>query len=128
VTKEVELFFKEIVRLHGMPKNITLETIKSFLEDSFRRKSHASNHIYKEKENESGTLKLCVLGDQVLVHLRKYQFPTRTCNKLKCKNRGPCTILKKFSDISYQEELPKGMDISHLFNVVGIYMYPCIYV
>jgi hypothetical protein len=50
-------------------------------------------------------------------------FPQAEYNKLKYKKIRLCKILKKFGDNVYQIELPEGIDISHIFNVLDLYQY-----
>lgn len=56
-------------------------------------------------------------------HLRKEIFRKRECNKLKMKKIGPSRILKFFSTNAYELELPMGIGISPVFNVVYSYPY-----
>jgi hypothetical protein len=44
-------------------------------------------------------------------------------NKLKMKNIGPCKVIRKFGANAYEIELPDGVGISLIFNVVDLYPY-----
>lgn len=59
-----------------------------------------------------------------MVHLRKERFPIRTYNKLRMKKFGPYKILKRHnSGNAYEVELPGGINISSLFNIVDLTKY-----
>jgi hypothetical protein len=66
---------------------------------------------------------LCIVGDLILVHLRKERFPRETYNKLKMKKIGPCKVIRKVGANTYEIELPNGVRISPIFNVEDLYPY-----
>jgi hypothetical protein len=39
------------------------------------------------------------------------------------KNIGPCRVIRKFGANTYEIELPDGVGISPIFNVVDLYPY-----
>jgi hypothetical protein len=102
-----EDFAAEMEKLHSQ--------IKGQLESSNQKYKHRANQHHRELQFE--------VGDQVLAHLRKERFPRGTYNKLKMKNIGPCKILQKFDENSYEIELPDRVGISPIFNVSDLYHY-----
>ena len=42
---------------------------------------------------------------------------------MKMKKIGPCKILRKFYENTYEIELPDGVGISSIFNVSNLYPY-----
>jgi hypothetical protein len=59
----------------------------------------------------------------ILAHLRRERFLRGTYNKLKMKKIGPCKVLKKFWANAYEIELPNGIVISPIFNILDLYPY-----
>jgi hypothetical protein len=59
----------------------------------------------------------------ILAHLRKERFPRGTYNKMKMKKIGPCKVIRKFGANAYEIELPDGVRISSIFNVMDLYPY-----
>ena len=39
------------------------------------------------------------------------------------KNIGPCKVIRKFGENTYEIELPNGVGISPIFNVADLYPY-----
>ena len=64
------------------------------------------------------------VGDEVMVHLRKENFPVGTYNKLKMKKFGPCNIVKRhYSGNAYEVELPIELNIFLVFNILDLIEY-----
>jgi hypothetical protein len=93
------------------------------LHDRVREKLHDNNQKYKNRVDQKRREVKFEVGDEVLDHLRKERFPRGTHNKLKMKNIGQCTILRKFVANAYEIELPDNVGISSIFNVVDLYPY-----
>lgn len=93
------------------------------LQEDVKDRFQESSRKYKQRENMKRREKEFQVGDLVIVYLRKEIFPDKTYNKLKMRTIGLCRIVRKFSTNAYEIELPKGIGISPIFNVVDLYPY-----
>ena len=59
----------------------------------------------------------------VLAYLRRDKFPKVEYYNMKMKKIGPCRIFRKFLANDYELEMPTGVGISPIFNVVYLYPY-----
>jgi hypothetical protein len=82
-----------------------------------------SNQEYKHRADQKKRHLQFEVGDMVLAHLRKERFLKGTYNKLKMKKIGPCRVLRKFGENTYELELQEGMGISPIFNISDLYPY-----
>ena len=93
------------------------------IHEQVKQKLQDNNYKYKLRANVKRREVNFEVGDLVLAHFRKERFPRGQYNKLKLKKIGPCKILRKFSTNAYDLELPTGIGISPIFNVVDFYPY-----
>jgi hypothetical protein len=93
------------------------------LHGQIKERLQSSSQEYKRREDQHKQELQLEVGDLILAHMRKERFPRETYNKLKMKNIGPCKVIRKFGANAYEIELPDGVRISPIFNVLDL--YPC---
>jgi hypothetical protein len=93
------------------------------LQTEVKQRLQKSNQEYKCRADQRKRQLQFEVGDMVLAHLRKEMFPRGTYNKLKMKKIGPCRVLRKFGENTYELELQEGMGISPIFNISDLYPY-----
>jgi hypothetical protein len=93
------------------------------LQTEVKQRLQKSNQEYKCRADQRKRQLKFEVGDMVLAHLRKEMFPRGTYNKLKMKKIGPCRVLRKFGENTYELELQEGMGISPIFNISDLYPY-----
>jgi hypothetical protein len=82
-----------------------------------------SSQEYKRRADQHRRRLQFEVGDLILAHLRRERFPRGTYNKLKMKKIGPCKVLKKNGENDYEIELPDGIGICPIFNILDLYQY-----
>lgn len=80
-----------------------------------------NSQTYKQQEDLKWREVQFNVGDEVLTHLHKEHFYRGAYNKPKYKKIGPCKVLQEFSVNAYEIQLPLGIGISPIFNVVDLF-------
>ncbi|XP_024014001.1 uncharacterized protein LOC112088080 [Eutrema salsugineum] len=112
------LFFRDIVRIHGMPRTIVSDRVtktsldgktKAELVKQIHEKARANieekTKQYVKHANKSRRKLTFEEGDLVWVHLRKERFPAERNSKLMPRVDGPFEIIRKINDNAYQLDL-----------------------
>jgi hypothetical protein len=93
------------------------------LHNKIKERLRSSSQEYKCREDQHRKELQFEVGDLILAHLRKERFPRGTYNKVEMKKIGPCKVIRKFGTNAYEIELPDGVGISLIFNIVDLYSY-----
>jgi hypothetical protein len=93
------------------------------LHSRIKERLQNSSQEYKRRADQHRRELQFEFGDLILAHLRKERFPRGTYNKLKTKKIESCKVIRKFGANAYEIELPDGVGISLIFNVVDLYPY-----
>lgn len=83
----------------------------------------ASNERYKVLLDISIWYQVFSECDLVMVYVRRDRFPIWTYHNLKYKKIGPCRVLKKINDNSYDIDLKAFLDVFPIFNVSNLYTF-----
>ncbi|TYK15114.1 Zinc finger, CCHC-type [Cucumis melo var. makuwa] len=117
-----DLFFKEVVRLYGIPSSIVSDRDVNFLnvksKAEFVKKLHKQVQERIEKHNDKvakrvnqGRIPLILKsGDWVWVHFQKEHFPNQRKSKLHPRRDGPFQVLEKVNDNAYKVDLRGNFD------------------
>jgi hypothetical protein len=93
------------------------------LHNQVKESLQSSSQEYKHRADQHRRQLQFEVGDLILAHLIKERFPIGPYNKLKMKKIRPCKVLKKFGANAYDIELPDGIRISLIFNILDLYPY-----
>lgn len=63
------------------------------------------------------------VGDLVWVHLKKERLPNGKYTKIMQRKIGPCQILKKYGQNSYEIQIPLDLGLSPIFNVCNLTLF-----
>ncbi|XP_073153471.1 uncharacterized protein [Henckelia pumila] len=115
-----DLFFNEIVRLHGMPKNLMslpmservnmdgkkkAEFVK-ILHEKVRANIEKKNLQYTKQANKGRKKVVFEPGDWVWLHLRKEHFLEKRRSKLLPRGDGPFQVVERSNDNTYKLDFP----------------------
>uniref|UniRef100_A0A2N9GPS7 Reverse transcriptase domain-containing protein n=1 Tax=Fagus sylvatica TaxID=28930 RepID=A0A2N9GPS7_FAGSY len=141
-THIVDLFFREIIRLHGVPRSIVSDHDVKFLinertsldgqkkaemvkklHESARQHIEKKNEQYANKANKGRRQVIFEPGDWVWVHMRKERFPACRRSKLHPRGDSPFQVLERINDNAYKLDLPGAYNISATFNVSDLSLF-----
>ncbi|RVW69973.1 Transposon Ty3-I Gag-Pol polyprotein [Vitis vinifera] len=139
------LFFKEVVRLHGLPQSIVSDRDVKFM-----------SYFWKNLVGQAslGNLLRCIVRDQlrkwdnvlpqaeftfnsstnrttakmvmhlhVIYEIYMKRFHPSTYQKLQAKKAGPFRVLKRLGENAYLLELSSNLHFSPIFNVEDLHIY-----
>ncbi|XP_035542994.1 uncharacterized protein LOC118346093, partial [Juglans regia] len=115
-----DLFFKEIVRLHGMPKTIVSDRDAKFLSYFWKTlwgklgtKLLFSTTCHPQTDGQTEVV------NRTLSSL-KDRFPEKRRSKLLPRGDGPFQVVERINDNAYKLDLPGEYGVSASFNVADL--------
>ncbi|XP_074305015.1 uncharacterized protein LOC141639944 [Silene latifolia] len=140
-----DLYFKEVVKLHGVPKSIVSDRDSKFMSHFWRKKIdfdakkrveqmlqiHAqvkkqiekTNEAYKARAKGPKQATNFEVRDLVWINLIKEIFPAKRKNKLMPRANGPFEVLEKIGSNAYKINLPGDYEVHGTFNVGDLSPY-----
>ncbi|RDX91633.1 hypothetical protein CR513_26355, partial [Mucuna pruriens] len=116
------IFFKEVVRIHGLPRTIILDRDTKFLgvfeSPICLKKLHDNARLHMEKKGEKYA-KNANKGRKE-VHLRKERFTHFRKSKLLARGDNPFKILNKIHNNAYKVDMPQVFRGNTTFNVIDL--------
>ena len=94
------------------------------IHDEVRRQIAVSNENYKSRADLRRRFAEFQEGDMVMVRIKPERFPKGVFKKLHSRKMGPFKVLQKISSNAYVLELPTDMNISNIFNIEDLTLYP----
>ncbi|XP_074303262.1 uncharacterized protein LOC141637714 [Silene latifolia] len=116
-----DLYFKEVVKLHGVPKSIVSDRdskkkidfdakkrVEQILQihAQVKKQIEKTNEAYKARAKGPKQATNFEVGDLVWINLRKERFPAKRKNKLMPRADGPFEVLEKIGSNAYKINLP----------------------
>ncbi|KAK1695348.1 hypothetical protein QYE76_012045 [Lolium multiflorum] len=136
-THVADLFFREIVRLHGVPNTIVSDRDTKFLSHFWRclwaklgtkllfsTTCHPQTDGQTEVVNRTLSTMLRAVLKKNLKLWEEYRFPALRKSKLMPRAAGPFKVLEKINDNAYKLELPAELGpVSPTFNIADLKPY-----
>ncbi|XP_071924785.1 uncharacterized protein [Coffea arabica] len=128
-----DLFFRDIVRLHGVPRTIVSDRdvrvnidgkkkaeIVRDLHTKARANIEKRTLQYIQSANKGRRQMVFEPGDWVWIHMRKERFPNQRRNKLLPRGDGPFQVVERINDNAYKLDLPGEYGVHATFNVADL--------
>ncbi|XP_071933133.1 uncharacterized protein [Coffea arabica] len=128
-----DLFFRDIVRLHGVPhlsplpisERVNLDGKKKAeivrdLHTKARANIEKRTLQYIQSANKGRRQMVFEPGDWVWIHMRKERFPNQRRNKLLPRGDGPFQVVERINDNAYKLDLPGEYGVHATFNVADL--------
>ncbi|XP_051141110.1 uncharacterized protein LOC127258345 [Andrographis paniculata] len=147
-----KLFFREIVKLHGVPKTIvsdrdvngrTWDECLPHVEFAYNRHVSTTTKLspfeelhakvrenidkaaatYARYANRGRKRVIFRPGDWIWVHLRRERFPELRRGKFSPHGAGPFPVFERINDNAYRIALPEDLGVNATFNVANLSLF-----